>query len=455
MDEEESGKKKEDAGAPAWVMTFADLMSLLMCFFVLLLSFSEMDVAKYKQIAGSMREAFGVQREIKVKEPPKGINIIAQEFSAGRPDPTPFNIVQQITTDDMKRFLDVGDRKRRHHDGRKGRKGGGRQVDSGHDGNAAGERKEQGQVEDTVDEMVVVPRAEITRLLRAREAAEKRRELDRKVDEIRAALADQIRKGNVEVLREGMKIIIRIRERATFPPGSDHLKDSFRPTLMKIGGLLKKLPGRITVVGHTDDRPIFNDRFRSNWDLSSARAVSVLLELIEEAGLPAKRASVRGLADTRPLVPNDTPAHRAMNRRVEIVIEQGDDLRVRTPIAATGNQEKARAQAIEGMTKKAVERERLRQEARERRASAVAEKPEDGMRQGAGSGQAAPVGSQEQQAGRDEVADDPAAHRAAETPAADDPFVTAPLPADILPAKDERKAAPSVGQPGDRNAGTS
>jgi len=187
MDEEDSGQKKDDAGAPAWVMTFADLMSLLMCFFVLLLSFSEMDVAKYKQIAGSMREAFGVQREIKVKEPPKGINIIAQEFSAGRPDPTPFNIVQQITTDDMKRFLDVGDRKRRHHDGRKGRKGGGPEVASGHDGRAAGERKEQGQVEDTVDELVMVPKAEIVKLMRAREAAEKRRDLDRKVEEIRAA----------------------------------------------------------------------------------------------------------------------------------------------------------------------------------------------------------------------------------------------------------------------------
>ena len=72
-------------GVPAWVLTFADLMSLLLAFFVLLLSFSEMDRQKYKQVAGSMRDAFGIQREIKIKEPPKGINIIAQEFSAGTP----------------------------------------------------------------------------------------------------------------------------------------------------------------------------------------------------------------------------------------------------------------------------------------------------------------------------------------------------------------------------------
>jgi len=73
------------AGIPAWVLTFADLMSLLMCFFVLLLSFAEMDVIKYKQIAGSMKNAFGVQRDVKAYEPPKGVSIIAREFSPAPP----------------------------------------------------------------------------------------------------------------------------------------------------------------------------------------------------------------------------------------------------------------------------------------------------------------------------------------------------------------------------------
>jgi chemotaxis protein MotB len=95
------------AGIPAWVMTFADLMSLLMCFFVLLLSFSEMDALKYKQLAGSMSEAFGVQNDIKVKDIPKGTSIIAQEFSPGRPQPTPLNEVRQSTTDITQSNLDV------------------------------------------------------------------------------------------------------------------------------------------------------------------------------------------------------------------------------------------------------------------------------------------------------------------------------------------------------------
>ncbi len=96
----ECEEQKCPEGIPAWVMTFADLMSLLLAFFVLLFSFSEIDKNVYKEMAGSMRDAFGVQRDIKVKEPPKGINIIAREFSPGRPKETPINEVRQETTED-------------------------------------------------------------------------------------------------------------------------------------------------------------------------------------------------------------------------------------------------------------------------------------------------------------------------------------------------------------------
>jgi chemotaxis protein MotB len=72
--------KKIDPGAPKWVVTFGDLMSLLLCFFVLLLSFSNMDRQKYKQVAGSMEKAFGVQRKIKVMDIPKGMKMIAKDF---------------------------------------------------------------------------------------------------------------------------------------------------------------------------------------------------------------------------------------------------------------------------------------------------------------------------------------------------------------------------------------
>ena len=104
---EEQQKCKCPAGIPAWVLTFADLMSLLMCFFVLLLSFAEMDVLKFKQIAGSLKVAFGVQRDVRAVEIPKGVNIVAKEFSPAPPQPTVINEVRQKTIDDSDHRADA------------------------------------------------------------------------------------------------------------------------------------------------------------------------------------------------------------------------------------------------------------------------------------------------------------------------------------------------------------
>src|SRR5690625_7459958 len=93
----------------------------------------------------------------------------------------------------------------------------------------------------------------------------------------------------------------------------------------EIRALLILKPGSINVQGHTDSLPIRTGRFRSNWDLSSARAVSVAHELMRGGYLDEHRFQVTGLADTRPVAPNDTADGRARNRREEVVIQQGLD----------------------------------------------------------------------------------------------------------------------------------
>ena len=99
-----------EEGLPPWLATFADLMSLLMCFFVLLLSFAEMDILKYKQVAGALKLAFGVQRDVSAIEIPKGTNIIAEQYSPGKPtEVTPLEIMREKTTDDTKVNLDFTD----------------------------------------------------------------------------------------------------------------------------------------------------------------------------------------------------------------------------------------------------------------------------------------------------------------------------------------------------------
>ena len=101
-----------DTGLPPWLATFADLMSLLMCFFVLLLSFAEIDAIRFKKMADSMKDAFGVQREIPVMDIVKGVSVIKQEFSPSTsPEPAVVNEIRQQTTDAEQQNLDIHDGK--------------------------------------------------------------------------------------------------------------------------------------------------------------------------------------------------------------------------------------------------------------------------------------------------------------------------------------------------------
>ncbi|NNL99327.1 MAG: OmpA family protein, partial [Gammaproteobacteria bacterium] len=117
-------------------------------------------------------------------------------------------------------------------------------------------------------------------------------------------------------------IIVRIREKGSFPSGTDRLRKGFMPVVGKLKNALAGTDGQIVVAGHTDDIPIKTSRFRSNWDLSAARAVTVVHELTGNKGLDPNRFVVEGRGDAYPLVPNDSSANRALNRRVELTIVQ-------------------------------------------------------------------------------------------------------------------------------------
>ena len=351
--------KKVKAGLPLWVMTFADLMTLLMCFFVLILSFSELDILKYKQLAGSMAHAFGVQREIEARVPPKGINIIAREFSPGQPMPTPLNVVRQKTTADLRIHLEVGGHKTRPTPA---------QRSGDLDPKEQTTRPEQPpepltrqEIEQTREELrqreaalrereerqdARLDDATAEEILAAREERERQRQLEENARRLMTELEQQIREGAVDVEREGQKIIIRIREKASFASGSAEVVAKFRPVLWRLGEIIETMEGRIIVAGHTDNIPIHTPRFRSNWELSSGRAVSVVHELLWQTAIPLERFLVQGHGETVPVAPNDTPANRAQNRRVEIILSQGDDQESRQEISRQGVQERARETVI-------------------------------------------------------------------------------------------------------------
>lgn len=265
MSETAQRRKREDEGLPAYMATFADLMSLLMCFFVLLLSFAEIDALKYKMVVESLENAFGVQRELPKEEVPVGTSIIAQEFSPGEPRPTPLKEIRQDTIDETRQQLKV---------------------------TAEAEQKAQQQVKQVAEE----------------------------TQKFKQALEKEIDQGLIVVESHFSRIVIRIREKGSFPSGDANLNPGFIPILGKIHDVLLQTDGRIAVAGHTDNVPINTPRYRSNWELSTSRATSVVHELLKPGDMPAERFVLEGYADTKPLVPNDTPANRAKNRRVEIIV---------------------------------------------------------------------------------------------------------------------------------------
>lgn len=166
---------------------------------------------------------------------------------------------------------------------------------------------------------------ELEELLKAKAEAERRKKLEKSAKLISNALGREIKAGSIDVETAGKKIIIRVREKASFGSGRAELKGSFRPILAKVAKILNGSEGKIIVAGHTDNIPIYTERFRSNWELSSARAVSVAHEMMLATKIPSNRFLIQGFADTEPMAPNDTPANRAKNRRVEIILQQGDD----------------------------------------------------------------------------------------------------------------------------------
>lgn len=257
------------AGLPAYMATFADLMSLLMCFFVLLLSFSEMDALKYKMVVKSLDNAFGVQREMPANEIPKGTSIIAQEFSPGDPRPTPLKEVRQDTMDETRDNLEVK-----------------------MDAEAAAKIAAKKQQEEITKESL----------------------------KFQQALKKEIEEGLIDVETQFDRIVIRIREKGSFQSGDATLNDEFLPILDKIRHVLSKTDGQIAVAGHTDNIPINTSRYRSNWELSTSRATSVVHELLANGEIPPDRFVLEGHAETQPLTTNDTAENMAKNRRVEIIV---------------------------------------------------------------------------------------------------------------------------------------
>lgn len=263
-------RKKHGRGSPAWIVTFADLATLLLTFFILLLSFAEMDVEKYRAMANSMTVALGgtpVVYEVAGGEP---VSVIATE-----PPPAP---PTEDTTDPVPEFIDE------------------RSDDDAPTKISAG-------IIDLASALI--------------------RELE-----------DEVASEALSVNYDQDQVVIRFAEDAAFRSGDAEMKPEMIPIIERVVDVLANCTGDVVVAGYTDDRPISSGRYRSNWDLSAARAVSVVHELVLNRQVPAERVVAAGRAETNPLVPNDTAENRSRNRRVEMSIRNptcSDDFNLDQP----------------------------------------------------------------------------------------------------------------------------
>ena len=372
QEEEEEEKCPEcekcpDPGAPAWMATFADMATLLMAFFVLILSFAEMNVPKFKQISGSMRNSFGIQRLIPVVEMPKAESIIAQSFSPSKAEPTPLNTIRQDTTDDQKENVELKTESESKEfentkdlqavkealsqeisEGKVNVKNLNGEIivevteqDNKRDGSLSdqsGKSQEGKEVSGLVSQETIELYAKIADVQTNVEskvtvqdrglinneveqaAIEKERDLE--FQRIRAELSNEIQNGLAEVEKDGDKVIIRLAEQGSFESGSANLKSQFKTLLSNVGNTVSSSKGEIRIEGHTDNVPVIaNAKFKSNWDLSGARAGSVADYLIDTSEIKQGRISVQGFADTKPIQSNDTATGRSKNRRIEIIVD--------------------------------------------------------------------------------------------------------------------------------------
>lgn len=220
-------------GEARWLITFNDLMTLLLTFFVLLFALSSMDNTRTDRVQKALQSALGVLQKGGMSK----VNIVPQLAEVpGEPVSAPSE-----------------------------------------------QQEKQVSVPDLVKGLEVEP--------------------------------------GVGVSYTAQRVVIALKESILFASGNAEVSAAAFPLLDKVAVVIRQFSDPVVVEGHTDNVPIHTERFPSNWELSTARAVSVVEYFVAQAALAPQRLAAAGYGASRPLVANDTPEDRAKNRRVEIVLE--------------------------------------------------------------------------------------------------------------------------------------
>ena len=302
--------EEEHENEERWLLTYADLITLLMAFFVIMYAMSSADSAKFAQLAVSLSDAFHVPRTSPVAlggvGGRKGTQLAKDVKS--NPPPVPGAKTAQEGEGESEQGGGGGTGPGEGEAEGSSQKGGDLGQESG--GNALGDTGEKeggskGGAEG--QEAEGYPKGASIK----------------KVAEQFQALAVEAGLGNavtVSMSPSGRKLVLKMSDAVLFDTGSAQMTAPAEELMAKIAEILKKANKTVQVEGHTDDVPINTPQYRSNWELSTARATNVIAQIVNKTGMDPTRFSASGYGEFHPLAPNDSPENRAKNRRVEFVI---------------------------------------------------------------------------------------------------------------------------------------
>ena len=350
-------------GVPFYLATFSDMAILLMAFFVLILAQVQFDIQNFQKISGSLRQSFGVQTMNLEIKPPTARSLLVETFSPADTVRDLSDNLRQLAlnTDsqyllrntesfdnkyDIQRELEI---LRAVFEEEIAQGEVSVRIDgetfvveinsdaSSPETNGGQSQRRSGTVrQEVIDaiETVAQVQSEIIREISvfavsnsqaaAAEAAERERIAGERLEQVRTQLQTQQQSGLLEIEREQDEVIIRLASQDSFRSGSADLTQGFSELLEEVARTIDLADAQeVRVEGHSDNLPIaFSDVFRSNWDLSSARASAVTNLLLAEPALADIQFSVVGFADTVPIASNETPEGRAQNRRIDIKLAE-------------------------------------------------------------------------------------------------------------------------------------
>lgn len=240
-----------------WVVSYADFITMLLALFIVLYAISQIDIAKMRDFTNSLNQSFtSVQLDTAQKK--KILSAIFSTTTAKiKSIPIKVNFQQQV--DNLIEKL-------------------------------------KNAQEQTSTDMI-------------------------QLDNVKKLLQEELyAQKEINMIHSERGLVISLADRVLFDPGSAEIKQEAIPTLYKIAEILKPLPNSIRVEGHTDNQPINTAQYPSNWELSTARATSIVRLFIEKYSLSADKISAAGYGEFKPISTNTTPEGRQANRRVDIVI---------------------------------------------------------------------------------------------------------------------------------------